>query len=83
MAEKTRIGQLLSARERLRREQERFAGRVNEVLPTGTHIGWRHGHRIQHGEVLQLDYTGDRARVRSSTGKEYWVSTWSIVSVRA
>jgi hypothetical protein len=64
-------------------EAEALAALVKSMKP-GRWVVWLHGRQYRSGEVLGVSairYQGARLRVRSTTGRTYWLDAWNVVSL--
>ena len=62
------------------RQKERDYNQALRVnFPPGTTIKWEFGGKTHVGMILEWGF-GPRLKVESSTGKQYWLNAWHIIS---
>lgn len=67
---------------RHKRAEQKLVDDIHAAYPAGTVVYWRHGGRERQGEVTGFaghSLAGARFRVRSRTGREYWVYASAVV----
>ena len=62
-----------------RQAESRYEVAVKKAFPVGSNIhSGKHGRGIVAAEVIAHGY-GDRLKIRSQTGAEYWVTAYHVV----
>lgn len=71
--------QLSDAFKAMRDAQNAAIELVDEAFPIGSEVFWAHGNRLRYATVIK--HSGRlRINVRGTTGREYWMDIYSIIS---